>query len=300
MGDGGVVFETPLGKQLHNVNNWSEIFTALRDSLKEGADTSNNAHDEKWSFVTSGSGSGSSNHTLLYDVVVNDDRDTFNSTAGGDTHHRRHRPDIYLILVIGTVALLVLGVLCFAFYKAVQRLLKTNSNSNEVSVEAAAANAAEASSHEAAATAAAGNNQSNHGTNQPSTSSSGTLTRLANGFRNFQAANLRLSATLRSTASTKSDDNPPPYEDDLPPSYEAALKMGTTLPVAVMTSCRSSSSSLSSAAAATAGASATSAHSTPADTSSIGPPAAPPPDETDGGGKKHNKKTNSKFNFSVV
>ena len=43
MGDGGVVFETPLGKQLHNVNNWSEIFTALRDSLKEGADTSNNA-----------------------------------------------------------------------------------------------------------------------------------------------------------------------------------------------------------------------------------------------------------------
>ena len=73
------------------------------------------------------------------------------------------------------------------------------------------------------------------------------------GFRAFQAANLRLSATLRSTASSEGGDKPPPYEEDLPPTYNEALKMsgGDTIAAvsAVMTSCRSSSSSLSTAAA---------------------------------------------------
>ena len=32
-------------------------------------------------------------------------------------------------------------------------------------------------------------------------------------------------ATLRSTTSTKSDDQPPPYEDELPPPYNEAIKM---------------------------------------------------------------------------
>lgn len=32
-------------------------------------------------------------------------------------------------------------------------------------------------------------------------------------------------ATLRSTNSTKSDDQPPPYEDELPPPYNEAIKM---------------------------------------------------------------------------
>ena len=109
------------------------------------------------------------------------------------------------------------------------------------------------------------------------------------GLRNFQAANLRLTATLRSTTSTKSDDNPPPYEDDLPPSYEAALKMNSSaIAPVVITSCRSSSSSLSSTAA-TAGAAATSSAASTEQT-----------DETDAGQKDKKTTSVSKFNFSVV
>jgi len=298
-GEDDVVFKTPLG----NYKKWSEIVTALRDSLASSSSSKETraasdpggASSEKWSFVSSGSaGSGSSNHTLLtYDVIVNDDHDSTNSTI--DTHHRRsHRPDIYLILVIGTVALLVLAILCFALYKAVQRLIlkipqtsgsAADSSSNAVEAAATATAASDTGGRSEAANQPGATNQSNPATTHPSTSSSGTLTRLANGFRSFQAANLRLTATLRSTASSKSDgDNPPPYEDDLPPSYEAALKMGGSSHV--MTSCRSSSSSLGSAAGAAAAAESTSSVELQ----------APPTDETDG--KKH--KRTSKFNFSVV
>ena len=44
------------------------------------------------------------------------------------------------------------------------------------------------------------------------------------GIRNLDPAHL-FTATLRSTTSTKSDDQPPPYEDELPPPYNEAIKM---------------------------------------------------------------------------
>ena len=90
------------------------------------------------------------------------------------------------------------------------------------------------------------------------------------GLRNFQAANLRLTATLRSTTSTKSDDNPPPYKDGLPPLYEAVSSGGFS----------------STEAAATVGAVTTSS--------------AEQTDETDAGRKDKKTSSVSKFNFSVV
>jgi len=275
------------------------------------------------SFVTSeGSRHAGSREQLSYEVLdrarSEPTKEGLNSTETGDDlesdlgHREIIYPNIYLVLVIGTLAFLILGIFIFATYKAVQRLLKSNGDNQSDDAEAGAA--ASNSGLEAAAAASGRGEASVAGTsglaptntnNQAGTS--GTLTRLANGFRAFQAANLRLSATLRSTASSEGGDKPPPYEEDLPPTYNEALKMsgGDTIAAvsAVMTSCRSSSSSLSTAAAgpssSQAVAGSTAEHSAPSQP-------VTPGDETDG--KKLNGETSttvknsttSKFNFSVV
>lgn len=312
----------PLGSlirtsKIHSSKDWHDIVTLLKDTLHSSINTS---------FVTSEGSRGShasSREQLTYEVLdrarSEPAKEGLNSTETGDDgeldvgHREIIYPNIYLVLVIGTLAFLILGIFIFATYKAVQRLLKSNGDNQSDDAEAGAA--ASNSGHEAGAASARGeasvagtsgtSAQSTNTNNQAGTS--GTLTRLANGFRAFQAANLRLSATLRSTASSEGGDKPPPYEEDLPPTYNEALKMsgGDTIAAvsAVMTSCRSSSSSLSTAAAgpssSQAVAGSTAEHSAPSQP-------VTPSDETDG--KKRTGETSttvknsptSKFNFSVV
>ena len=169
--------------------DWHDIVTLLKDTLHSSINTS---------FVTSEGPRGShasSREQLSYEVLdrarSEPAKEGLNSTETGDDlesdlgHREIIYPNIYLVLVIGTLAFLILGIFIFATYKAVQRLLKSNGDNQSDDAEAgtAASNsgleAGAASGRGEASVAGTSGSAPTNTNNQAGTS--GTLTRLANG-----------------------------------------------------------------------------------------------------------------------
>ena len=179
----GIIVTIPVDSS----KDWHDIVTLLKDTLHSSINTS---------FVTSeGSRHAGSREQLSYEVL---DRarsepatEGLNSTETGDDlesdmgHREIIYPNIYLVLVIGTLAFLILGIFIFATYKAVQRLLKSNGDNQSDDAEAGAA--ASNSGLEAGAasgrgeTSVAGTSGSAPTNTNNQAGTSGTLTRLANG-----------------------------------------------------------------------------------------------------------------------
>jgi len=115
----------------------------------------------------------------------------------------KYKPDVYF--VIGAVSFIILLVLCVAIYKAFV-MLKISLNDgidDTVPVE---------------------NNRNNQRQNQENIQSVASG-QFLNGFRQFQANLANVSATLRSRASIKSEDDlPPPYEAQISPDRAQQLQ----------------------------------------------------------------------------
>ena len=167
--------------------DWHDIVTLLKDTLHSSINTS---------FVTSeGSRHAGSREQLSYEVLDRarsaPAKEGLNSTETGDDlesdlgHRDIIYPNIYLVLVIGTLAFLILGIFIFATYKAVQRLLKSNGDNQSDDAEAGAATSNSGLEAGAASgrgeTSVAGTSGSAPTNTNNQAGTSGTLTRLANG-----------------------------------------------------------------------------------------------------------------------